>query len=397
MAGNVPQGMQRFPRLFTPLQVRGVRFANRLFLAPMGLDLATADGGLSAELLDFYRDIIAGGVGGLYLSNASVSRQSVLRPGGLRLLHARQADSLRPLLQLAATAGVAAGVQLQHYGGQGLTTHCRARVLLTPSGIPSPALQRLDPHYRVRAMQGRDIVRLRQQFVRAARLAVAAGSRLLQLQASNGYLLSSFLSPHSNRRRDGYGGSIEARARLLAEVVRDVRHAVGEEVALGVRLQIDDLMGAAGVQVTDMRTVLPLLEQAGADLIEASVGTAETFGRFSGQWQQMAQQLRAQVAQLRQYTTLPLGFAGMTADLPTAEALLADGVCDLVGMARPLFADNELISKTLRGEEAHIHRCRFDGLCFKDKHDPRAARVYCCVNPRYLRPAFPAAGGKEGQ
>ena len=396
MVSQLPPGARRFPLLFTPLRVRGVTFANRLFMAPMGLDLALDDGSLSDELLQFYRDIIAGGVGGLYLSNASVARQSVLRPRGLRLLNARQAASLRPLLQLADVAGVAAGVQLQHYGGQGMTTYSGVRVLLTPSGVPSPALQRLDPNYQVRAMRVRDIPRIRVQFVRAAKLAVDAGARLLQLQASNGYLLSSFLSPYTNRRRDGYGGSVEARARLLSEIVRDIRLAVGDEVVLGVRLQIDDLMGTAGVQVADMRTVLPLLELAGADLIEASVGNAETFNRFSGPGQEMAQYFREQVSMVRRFTKLPLGFAGMTADLPSAEVLLAEGVCDLVGMARPLFADNDLIVKTLRGEESRIHRCRFDGLCFKDKHDPRMARVYCCVNPKYLRPVFEGASCKEG-
>jgi 2,4-dienoyl-CoA reductase-like NADH-dependent reductase (Old Yellow Enzyme family) len=231
-----------------------------------------------------------------------------------------------------------------------------------------------------------DIVMVQQQFADAARLCRDTGARLVQLQASNGYLLSSFLSPHTNQRIDLYGGDAIARARMVIETVQAVRVALGDDVVLSLRLGIDDGLGESGTQPADLAEVIPLLEDAGVDMIEASFYVADTFHKLAGRTPEMLAKLYAQVAEVRSYCRVPLGFAGFVDGLPACEALLTDGVADMVGMARALFADNDLILKTIEHRDAEIHHCLWDGKCFKDKYNPRFDRVYCCVNPRYLRP-----------
>ncbi len=267
---------ERFPKLLAPAVIRNVRLRNRLFFASMGIDLANDDGSLSAPLFDFYRGVAEGGCGFVMLGNATVSPDSVFQPRGLRMYGQAHAGAAGRLVKMCAEAGAVVGVQLQHYGAQATTTHIAGRALLSPSGIASPAFEARDPRYRVRAMSPEDIATVRRQFIDAASMAANAGARLIQLQASNGYLLSSFLSPHTNRRSDGYGGSPETRARLLLEIVEGIRARVGERVVLSVRLGVDDGIGPCGSVPADFKSVVPMLERSGVDLIEVSIGTAET-------------------------------------------------------------------------------------------------------------------------
>lgn len=379
-------GRDRFPSVLAPVQVGAVQLANRLFFAAMGIDLAGLDGCMSPALAGFYDGIADGGCGFLILSNATVSRDSILQPRGLRMFEPAHAEALAPFIARQRAKGVVVGVQLQHYGGQGVTKYTRGKPMLTPSGIPSPALMKLDPRYRVRAMDGDDIALVIRQFADAAALSASAGAQLIQLQASNGYLLSSFLSPHTNRREDGYGGGPLERSRLLVEVVAAIRARVGPAVSIGVRLGVDDFLGPAGSLPADFKDVIPMLEDAGMDLIEVSMGTAETFYKLSGRTREMEESVLASVARIRRYSRVPVGFAGLVDGLEMAERIVADGTADLVGMARALFADNDLIVKTVEQGSASVTRCLWDGKCFKDKYNPRYDRVYCCVNPKYLRP-----------
>lgn len=379
-------GRERFPMSLAPLNVRGVTFANRLFFAPMGVDLAAHDGGMSPALADFLEGIVGGGCGAVVLSNASVTRDSVLQPKGLRMYLPAHAESLKPFLRHAAERGVVAGVQLQHYGAQGTTTFTRGQPLLSPSGVGSRSVAKLDPRYRTKVMSEEDIRVVQAQFTESARLCREAGARMVQLQASNGYLLGSFLSKHTNHRTDGYGGSQAARNRMVAETVRAVRGALGDDVVLGLRIGIDDGLGADGFQPDDLADAIPEFEEAGVDVFEASVYVADTFNQLAGRTPEAVDALYDKVAQVRRYCTAPLGFAGYVNSLHSAEAVMAAGVADMVGMARALFADNDLVLKTVEGREGEIHRCLWDGKCFKDKYNPRFDRVYCCVNPKYKRP-----------
>jgi 2,4-dienoyl-CoA reductase-like NADH-dependent reductase (Old Yellow Enzyme family) len=382
---RLARGRQQFPDALSPLSMRGVHFENRLFFAPMGVDLASDDGGMSPALQEFLMGMVGSGCGTIVLSNASVSPCSMLLPKGLRMFEAAHAESLKQLLQDAAAQKVVVGVQLQHYGGQGTTAYTQAP-LLTPSGVGARSLAQRDPGYRTKAMTLDDIRQVQDQFAAAAARCREAGARMVQLQAANGYLLSSFLSPYTNLREDAYGGSPVARARMVAETVHAVREAIGADTVLALRIGIDDGLGDKGMLPEHLREVIPLLEDAGVDMFEASLYMADTFGQFSARTPQAVEALLQKVARVRGFCRVPLGFAGYVDGLLAAQALIAAGTADMVGMARALFADNELLLKAVEGRNDEIHHCLWDGKCFKDKYDPRFDRVYCCVNPKYKRP-----------
>ncbi len=380
------QSPARYASLTKPMTVRGITFKNRVVLASMGLDMAEIDGCMSDDLAQFYRDIIAGGVGGVILSNASISHNSALLPKALKLLNEEHANSLAPLIEDANAQDVVLGVQLQHYGGQGTTTLTRGRAMMTPSGVPVPSMRKLDPRHKVRAMTLPDLETVRTEFADAARRAVKAGAKLVQLQASNGYLLSSFLSKATNLREDDYGGDHFRRARFVIEVVEAVRAAIGPDVALGMRIGINDFLGDEGTVPDDIFPVIPLLEAAGVDLFEVSFCVASTFSKLSEPSSALSATLSAETKAFRTRASVPVGYAGFIGNLADGCALIEDGVVDYIAMARALLADNDLVAKELAGREEEVFRCQWDGACFKDKYNPRYQRVYCCVNPRYLRP-----------
>ncbi len=378
--------MQQFERVLTPMDVRGHKLKNRLFFAPMGLDLANRDGTFSDELLDFYGGIIDGGCGFLILSNASVSQDSILQPNGLRLFNETQALSLKKIVQRAQEAQTLVGVQLQHYGGQGVTTYTRGKELLTPSAVPCATLKKKDSRYRVRVMTLEDIEIVKAQFAESSRLAELSGTKLIQLQASNGYLLGSFQSPATNLRADQYGGNTLARGRFLLEVIQAIRAKISSSTMLSLRLGVDDYLGDKGTVANDFETLIPMYEEAGIDLIEASICVADTFSVLTGDAPEVSALLHSATKTIKSFATVPVGFAGLVRSVEQAEEILANGVADFVEMARALFADNDLIIKSLDGRHDEINWCLWDGKCFKDKHNPRYQRVYCCVNPKYKRP-----------
>lgn len=369
-----------YPLTRQPIDLgRHLQLKNRVYFAPMGIDLGR-DGCLTEEMFGFYRGIIDGGCAMVVLANSAVDASTRLHSGGLCLYDEQHAECLAPLIDYGRQHACPVVVQLQHYGAQG-NRALGGGVLLAPS--------RSAPGKRqpgVRVMTHADIRAVCSQFAHAARLARQAGSRAVQLQASNGYLLSSFLSPHTNRRTDRYGGSPLRRARLLLEVIEAIAEATQGEVDISVRLGIDDCLGEKGQQPALLEHVVPALQQAGVSALMCSAAVRETFHYMLRADPRVHALLVQGVRHIRELTSLPVGFAGFTCSLAQAEALLDLGVTDLVGMSRALFADNDLVNKSLAGKPGSVNACRFDGNCFRDKSNPRLDRVYCCVNDKYKRP-----------
>jgi len=370
-----------YPLTRKPIDLgRHLQLKNRVYFAPMGIDLGR-EGCLTDEMFGFYRGIVDGGCAMVVLANSAVDASTRLHAGGLCLYDNRHAEALEPLIDYGRQQACPVVVQLQHYGAQG----DRARsggVLLAPSRL-EPGRSR--PGIRVATHE--DIRAVCRQFAHAAQLARRAGARAVQLQASNGYLLSSFLSPYSNRRTDRYGGSPLRRARLLLEVIEAVAEATQGEVDISVRLGIDDCLGEKGQQPALLEQVVPALQRAGVSALMCSAAIRETFHYMLKADPRVHALLVHGVRHIRELTSLPVGFAGFTGSLAQAEALLELGVADLVGMSRLLADDNDLVNKSLAGKPGSVNACRFDGNCFRDKSNPQLDRVYCCVNEKYKRPA----------
>lgn len=373
-------------KLFDGLQVnKNITLKNRLFFSSVGLDLATEDGLFSDALYSFYKDMIDGGMGMVKIGNSTVSPTSRLHAAGLALYNSKHAKALEPIINYAAEKDVLLVIQLQHYGSQGSTKHTGVP-LLSPSGQYCKKMTRKFPDDTIMAMSLESVRQVINEFAIAAMLVKQAGGKAIQIQAGNGYLISSFLSPYTNHRCDDYGGNDRNRGRILIEIIQEIQLRTNNELAIFVRLGIDDCFDEdIGQKPEFMRCIVEEMEKLGVAGIECSICIGETFGRFlNGYDQSIKNRLFEGAMLIKSFTsTIPVGCTGLVRSIDDAGSLLQQYKLDYIGMARGLLADPKLLPKYNANVPGNV--CRFDGYCFRDKSNPELDRVYCCVNPDYLR------------
>jgi anthraniloyl-CoA monooxygenase len=202
--------------------------------------------------------------------------------------------------------------------------------VLAPSPIP------WSPHHQIpREMDRADMDLVRGQFVEAVRMAERAGFDMVELHAAHGYLLSSFISPVSNRRSDEYGGSLGNRMRYPLEVFRAMRAAWPERKPMSVRISATDWVGEAGVTPQEAVEIARMFREAGADIIDVSAGQTSTEARpVYGRMFQTPLSDR-----IRNEGGLATMAVGNITDADQVNSILMAGRADLVCLARPHLAD----------------------------------------------------------
>jgi len=255
--------------VFTPARFGPLTLRNRIIKAAT-FEGMTRDGLATDELIEYHRRPAAGGVAMTTLAYCAVSSEGRTYR---HQIHLRDdaIPGLRRLTEAVHAEGAAAAAQLGHAGW---FANPKA------SGLPNVGPSRKFSPYAMafsREMTEADFERLRRAYENAARLAVQAGFDAIEVHLGHGYLLSQFLSPFTNRRRDRYGGSIENRARFPLAAVRAAREGAGSQTAVFVKLNMTDGF-AGGLEVEDAIEVARMLERDGAiDAIELTGGfTAKT-------------------------------------------------------------------------------------------------------------------------
>ncbi len=264
------------PPLFAPFTLRALRLPNRVVLSPPSEDDAVD--GLVGERHDAeLAGAVAAGAGLVLTEPVAVSAEGRITPGTPGLYRQDHAASWQRLVERARAGGGAwIGVRLTHAGRRGATRPRRRGVdrplreggwpLLAPSPLPY-----LPGGPVPRELGERDLRLAREAFAAATERAAAAGFDLVALDLAHGYLLGSFLSPLTNRREDGYGGSPERRLRFPLEVVDAVRAAWPAERPLAVTLQADDC-APGGLGLDDAVAIASALREHGCDLVEVASG-----------------------------------------------------------------------------------------------------------------------------
>ena len=235
--------------------------------------LSGAHNFVNDQHIQLYRTWAKSGVGLLLSGNVQVDRRYLESVGNIAIEKGTYFEQLPKLKQWAETAkmnNVDFWMQISHAGRQ--TPAHIAKESLGPSNIQLkiPGLR----YSRPKSMSEADITDVIDRFVFVASVAKEAGFTGIQIHAAHGYLLSEFLSPDINIRKDKWGGSIENRARLLLEIVRNCRSTLGSEFPISVKLNSADFQ-KGGFSVEDAIQVAHLLSNAGIDLLEISGGTYE--------------------------------------------------------------------------------------------------------------------------
>lgn len=316
------------PRLFDPIDIKGMRLANRIVMPPMAIDKATDDGEVTDRHLRHYGARARAGTGLLIVEHTYVMRGGRLSKGQLGLDDDRLVSGLRRLADTIHQHGARVALQLTHCGGRGTEVVLGSRPV-GPSEVAVPGSSEIPRSLTVREIE--EIVRA---FGAAARRAAVAGVDAVELHGAHGFLLSEFLSPYTNRRTDEYGGDEECRLRLPLEVIAEVRRAV--DFPLLYRLGADDMV-PGGLTPEDARRIASRLEAAGVDVIDVSGGLAG-----SGRDRFAEQGFFIPLAQhIKEVVHIPVIGIGNIRDPEFADAVIREGKVDLVAIGRAMLADPE--------------------------------------------------------
>lgn len=359
-------------RLFTPARLGPVELRNRVVKCGTNEGMSR-EGLVTDRLVDWHREFAAGGVGMTTLAYCAVSPEG--RTYRHQIWMRREAlPGLRRFTDAIRGEGARAGIQLGHAGWFSNPRASGERPV-GPSRMFSPHAQAFS-----RAMREADFGRLTRAFAGAARLAVEAGFDALEIHVGHGYLLSQFLSPYNNRRRDRWGGSLENRARFPRQVLRAVREAAGPAVAVYPKLNMDDGF-AGGLQIDEGLQVARWLEEdESADALQLTGGhTTRTPMYLMRGEVPLREMIRHEHSAIRRWgmrlfaprmlrrfefeeafflpkarrfraaVRLPLMLLGGVTRLDTMERAMAEGF-DFVALGRALIRDPDLVARMQRGE-----------------------------------------------
>jgi 2,4-dienoyl-CoA reductase-like NADH-dependent reductase (Old Yellow Enzyme family) len=358
---SVIEGINESP-LFQTSTLGHLSLKNRFVCSATWMGMANLDGSC-APLLIASASRIARNEIGLYITEmAYVTRNGLSANNQMGVDH----DDLIPGLSLMAKeihkSGTPAVMQLNHGGLLSVPVISGSDELTGPS-----ELQKGESKVG-RAMKMEEIHEMVLAFRKAAVRARTAGFDGVQVHAAHGWLLSQFLSPYYNRRKDEYGGSLENRARMLLETVRGIREDNGKDFLLLVKINSEDFL-EGGFNSKEMVLVSKMLESAGVDAIEISGGTmaAVYAGDYDNSYSPVTKApvyYKEAAEMLKKELKIPVILVGGIRSFETSEMLVKQGIADYISLCRPLIREPDLIKRWKSGD-LRDSECVSDNACIQ--------------------------------
>jgi 2,4-dienoyl-CoA reductase-like NADH-dependent reductase (Old Yellow Enzyme family) len=362
-------------KLFETSQINGMVLKNRFVRSATWEGMAGDDGSTTPPLIDCMKTLAHGGVGLIITSHAFVLENGRARPKQLGIYHDDLVPGLCDMTRAVHDRGGKIGIQLNHAG----LFSDAALTGQTPYG-PSVVCRRVQsPHREMTPDHMETVV---EAFGLAARRAQQAGFDCLEVHGAHGYLINQFLSPAFNKRKDRYGGGIENRWRIVAEVLERIRKYVGPRYPILVKINSEDFL-SGGLCREDALRIGILLEENGADAIELSGGTIisgeQIPSRPANSGKKDEAYYKDAAVAFKAAMDLPLILVGGIRSFHSAETILNEQGADYISMSRPFIREPDLINRWKSGDLAPS-TCLSDNQCFT----PAIAGegIYCVMEKR---------------
>ncbi|CAN5206117.1 NAD(P)/FAD-dependent oxidoreductase [soil metagenome] len=399
-----------FPDLVSPGKIGSLHVRNRMVVTAMGVSLAEKDGVCGERIRAYHATQARGGAGLVITGAAGVSWPiGGVQRDQIAISDDRFLPGMTALADAVHAHGAKLAFQLHHGGPVGLLDMLAGRPVWVPS-LPEPSqpdmfdaflLEELASaaHGEIasvdfREMPPSEIARTVRDFAAAAKRVKRAGADGVEIHGGHGYILSSFLSPKSNRRTDSYGGPLENRARFLLEVIAAIRAAVGGDYPVWVKIDSREVGKSGGITIEDAVALAKMFEAAGVDAITVTAYHDTDRGKLhsaSHTPHEPASNL-PYAARIKAAVTIPVIASGRI-EPAVGNAAIAGGQADFIAMGRKLLADPELPRKATENRLNDIRPCIYCYTCISAIYTHEAAR--CAVNPELgfeYRSALPKAG-----
>ncbi len=370
--------MSRLPQhdvLFEPVKIGPLTTRNRFYQVPHCNGGGYRDPSAAAAMRGVKAE---GGWAVVFTEQCEMHHSSEITPFiELRLWEDQDIPQLARMAGAIKEHGALAGIQLAYSGINGPNLYSR-EVPLAPSAMPIRTFTN-DP-LQARAMSHQDIQDLRRWFVNAFKRAKVAGFDLVCLYGAHGFgVFQHFLSRATNQRTDEYGGSLENRSRFLREVMSDARDAVGDTMAITLRLSLDEVVGDLGFSNSELRDFIQMHDDL-PDLWDLAHGTWEDCSGPSRFKEEAAQQDLVQG--IKQLTSKPVVGVGRFTSPDVMVKQIKSGTLDLIGCARPSIADPFLPKKIDEGRIEDIRECIGCNICITGDMTMSLSR--CTQNPTFM-------------
>jgi 2,4-dienoyl-CoA reductase (NADPH2) len=360
--------MTPYPHLLEPLSIGDLSLRNRAVMGSMhtGLEDHFWD---MPKLAAYFAERARGGVGLIITGGYAPNKRGWLKPLASELTTRLQSERHKQVTDAVHDEGGAIALQVLHAGRYGYT----------PFSVSASAKKAPINPFRPSALSTKGVDQTASDFARTAGLAQKAGYDAVEIMGSEGYLINQFLAERTNERTDEWGGTAARRMRFPVEIVRRTRETVGEGFPIIYRISLLDLV-EGGQSWDEVLELAFLIEDAGATVLNTGIGWHEARVPTiitqvpRGAWTWATARLKKEVA-------IPVCASNRINTPELAEQVLADGVADLVSMARPLLADPEFLAKAAADRADEINTCIACNQACLD-HVFANKRASCLVNPR---------------
>jgi 2,4-dienoyl-CoA reductase-like NADH-dependent reductase (Old Yellow Enzyme family) len=364
--------------LFEETNINKMKIPNRLVRSATWEGLASDEGEVTDKLVDLIEKLAAGGVGMIISGHAYVQPEGKIGPGQMGIYSDQLLDGLVKMTSAAHRHDRPILAQLSHAG-------VFANHRLTGLTVYSPSLPGKNDGITRKCFDLDDIQATIEAFSKAALRAKQAGFDGVQIHAAHGYLLSQFLSPAFNRRTDAYGGSITGRAKILKEIIENVRQVVGQDYPILVKLNSEDFLDK-GLSKTDALEVGVMLEKIGIDALEVSGGTRISDKlippRIGINRPEKEAYFKDAAKAFKEQLSIPIILVGGIRSFEVCEDLINGSYADYISMSRPLIREPHLPNRWASGDTQKA-ACLSDNLCFKPAFAKQG--IYCVVEKRKLQ------------
>ena len=320
--------------------------------------MAEQDGACTRRLVDMMVQLAEGEVGLIITGHAYVQKNGRASPWQLGIYKDQLIPGLSEMTDAVHRVGGKIIVQLAHAG-----PHADPRLI--GETLYAPSAFAGAQNSLCKEMTHQDIRDLAAAFGSAAKRAKAAGFDGIQIHAAHGYLLSQFLSPAYNRRKDRYGGGIENRTKILREVLQGIRKNVGKNYPVLIKMNCRDFI-KDGLELEDSLRAGAMLKEEGVDAIELSGGIRES-GKLNPSRTKILTAkneayFKTEAFAFKKEIDLPLVLVGGIRSFHVAEQLVGADIADYVSMSRPFIREPDLIKRWKSGDLKNA-ACLSDNKC----------------------------------
>lgn len=335
----------------TKIKIGNHTIKNRIVFPPLSCNWANPGGTVNNKIVRFYEETAEGGCGMVVVSGASVREDGKATSRAICLYDTTHVPGLRKVSEVINKNNCFSCIQLLHVGGQGNPKFTGHQVV-SPSGIMCKSLG-----FKSKKLSVKEIENIKRCFVNSAILAYEAGFKAVELHLGHGYLLHEFISKHTNKRKDNYGGSIKKRLRIVTDIIKDIR-SIAPGLVIGARISGEDYV-PDGINISYNKVILPILEKEGIGYFSVTAGIYET-SKQKHEAMKLGKFFEYSGA-IKKFVRVPVIGVGKVLDMGSAEFHLKKKHCDMVAIGRGQLSCPGMVNMAKRG--ISLRKCIECNMC----------------------------------